>query len=238
MMDFLRKYKKLIFSITLSVFLAGIFFAGGSYYFVQGYNTVATVNGKKIPYEEFQKVLERVLSNLRENSDDENPITEEVIQTKKQEVLRDLIQEEVFSQLEKKYGLAVSNNELSADIARFPAFQKDGVFDQQTYFRAIFYSLRSTPEEFEASRKKTILISKLRQFIISNVSIPDSEIQHVYAAEHNGNMSKFSENREEFYKTYANKKASQVMQDWLTKINAEIKVKTFLYKIEQRMQQP
>lgn len=235
-MDFLRRYRKLIFSITLTVFLGSIFFAGGSYYMVQGLNTVATVNGKRISYEEFQKVLDRVLRNLREQ-DDSTPITSELIETKKQEVLRDIISEEVFMQIATKYGFDVSDKELAADIHRFPAFQKDGVFDQETYFRALFYALRSTPEEFEESRRRTILRTKLNQFIYSNVHITDSEIRHVYAAENNGNLKNFLEDREEFINTYTQKKASQIMNDWIKQINDETKVKTYLYRIEQRRQQ-
>lgn len=236
MMDFFRKYRKIIFSITLTVFVASIFFAGGSYYLTRGLNKVAVVNGKTISYETFQKTLERVLSNMREEADKKSPMTEEIIQTKKQEVLRDLIQEEVFTQLAKKYGISVSDEELAADIHRFPAFQKDGAFDQATYFKTLFYALRSTPEEFEESRRKTILISKLRQFVLGSITITDSELQHAYAAEKKGDISQFSEEREEFNNTYSQKKASQIMQDWYAKINTDMKVKTFLYKIEQRLQ--
>lgn len=236
MMDFFRKHRRLIFGITLTFFLTSIFFAGGSYYIARGQNTVATVNGKRISYETFQKTLERVLSNLRDDAESDKPITDAVIQTKKQEVLRDLIQEVVFTRLAKKYGIAVSDNELAADIQQFPAFQKDGQFNQQLYFQAVFYALRSTPEEFEESRKKSILIEKMRQFIFSTVKITDGELQHAYTAENKGDLSKFAEEREEFLNTYRNKKASQIMNDWYNKINADLKVKTYLTRIEQRGQ--
>ncbi|MFH1379148.1 MAG: SurA N-terminal domain-containing protein [bacterium] len=236
MMNFFRKYKRIIFTVTLLVFLASIFFAGSSFYIARSYNTVASVNGTKILYEAYQKTVERVLSNLREDTKDDKPITDEMVETKKQEVLRDLIQEEVFSQLAKKYGIAVSDNELAADIQRYPAFQKDGIFDQQTYIRALIYAIHATPEEFEESQRKSIMMRKLRQFVLSGVKVTDGELRHIYAAEKNGDLSKFAEERESYLETYRNKKASQILQDWYTSINADLKVKTYLDKIENRMQ--
>ena len=90
-----------------------------------------------------------MLRNLREDKESEEPVTDETIQAKKQEVLRDLIQEEVFTQLAKQYGIAISDSELAADIQRYPAFQKDGRFDQTAYFQTLYFGLRTTPEDFE-----------------------------------------------------------------------------------------
>ena len=67
--------------------------------------------------------------------------------------------------------------------------------------------------------------------------VTDGELCHIYAAEHNGDLKNFPEEREEFLNTYTQKKASQIMNDWIKQINTETKVKTFLYRIEQRMQQ-
>jgi len=79
-----------------------------------------------------------MLTNLQ--NDKKTTITPELMAQKRQEVLQDLIQEEVFWQEAKKYGISVSDGEVAADVSRYPAFVKDG---HSTAWRTIAYCARS-----------------------------------------------------------------------------------------------
>lgn len=230
MMDFLRKNTRTIFTVTIIAFLAGTFIGFGSYALTKSdFDTVAEVNGAKISYNNYIKTLNRTLENIRNNKGE---ITQELINQKKQEVLQDMIQEEVFWQEAKKYGIGVADGELLADLRRYPAFQRDGQFDRQSYFRILFEVLRTTPKEFEESRKREIAFFKLRQFIASSVIVSEPELQYEYRKTHKNSMANYEKNRDKFMEETRQKKVQMVFNDWFKSLNQSLKVKIHLDEIE------
>jgi len=225
-MDFLRKHTRTIFIITIIGFLAGVFIGFGAYFREKGAPTdaVAKINGVKIPFKKYQSLYTRVMDNLRESNTD---ITDLVVQQKRQEVLQDLIQEEVFWQEAAKYGILVTDKELAATVQSFPAFQKDGRFDQQVYFQMLFYRLRMTPQEFEESQKRRIAMFKIRDIVISGLKITEQEVQFEYFMEHQGNMKKYEKDRDEFLKKLQNEKTLALLNDWYKTLSNSIKVQVF-----------
>jgi len=232
MMDFLRKHMQTIFLITIIGFLAGAFVGFGSYLF--GSKTpadaVAEVNGTNIPYRDYAVLLNRVVDNLSKTQE----VTDEVMKQKKQEVLQDLIQEEVFWQQSKKYGIVVSDAELAADIQHYPAFQRDGRFDQNAYFQVLYQVMKTTPQQFEESRRKQIAIFKLRQLIASNVRISEPELQLEYARTHGGSMADFAKNRDKSLETLRQQKVMLVFNEWFKQLNQTVKIKVHLEEIEKQ----
>ena len=226
MMDFLRKHTRTIFIITIIGFLAGIFIGFGSYFMGKGTpaDAVAKINGVRIPLKKYQSLYTRVMDNLRESNTD---ITDQVVQQKRQQVIQDLIQEEVFWQEAAKYGILVTDKELAATIQSFPAFQKDGRFDQQVYFQILLYRLRMTPQEFEESQRRRIAMFKLRDIVISGLKITEQELQFEYFMEHRGNMKKYEKDRGEFLKKLQNEKTLALLNDWYRTLSSSIKVQVF-----------
>jgi peptidyl-prolyl cis-trans isomerase D len=226
MMDWFRKNMRTIFLITVAGFLGGIFIGFGGYFFGgRGLtNAIAEVNGKKISYRKYAQLFNRIMDNLRDKGTE---ITDEVIQQVRREVLQDLIQEEVFTEEAKKHGIVVTDNEVAMDIRSFPAFQKDGKFDQRTYFQIVVLQLKMTPQEFEESRRNQIAIAKLRNLITSGIKISDIELQFEYARRHNGNMSGFEKEKDKFYQELLQEKMTAFMQDWYRSINSSLKVRVF-----------
>ncbi len=231
MMNWLRKHMRLIFGITIVGFLGGAFIGFGGYFFSSKTpaDAVVEVNGAKIPYRQYANYLNRVLDNMRQQKQE---ITDEVTKQKKQEVLQDLIQEEVFSGEAKKYSITVSDGELAADIQHYPAFQKEGHFDQQTYFQVLFQMLHTTPKEFEESRRKQIAIFKLRQLISSSVIITEPELKLEYYYSNKGNMSAFEKDRQKFLEKLKQEKTMMVFSEWFKTLNQNMKIKVHLDEIE------
>lgn len=227
MMDWLRKNMRTIFLVTIIGFLAGIFIGFGGYFF--GGRTItdaiAEVNGKKIPYRKYTLLFNRIMENLRDKNIE---ITDEVLQQTRREVIQDLIQEEVFVQEAKKYGIVVTDNEVAMDIRNFPAFQRDGKFDQRIYFQVLALRLKMTPEEFEESRRNQIAIAKLRNLVTSGIKISDVELQLEYARRHDGKLTGFEKEKDKFHQELLQEKMSAFMQDWYRSINSTLKVRVFL----------
>jgi len=230
MMNFFRRYSRTILLITVIIFTAGAFVGFGGYYFTRGWraDTVALVNGKKILYSAFLNYLQRTINNLQEQNQE---ITDELLKQKKEEILRDLIQEEVFYQEAKKYGIIVTDEELAADIQRIPAFQKDNHFDHNTYFQVLRYVIRMTPEEFEESRRRTIAIAKLRYLIAGSVKVTDKELELVYLQE-KGDLKNYFRDYETFRQNYLDQKTFFVFSEWFQQLGRQLKVKVYLEERE------
>ncbi len=223
--NYLKKNTKNIFIITIVGFIAGIFLGFGGYIrYGSMVDTVAIVNGKKISLSRYNRLLNQAIENYRDQAND---ISDEVIKSLKQQVLRDLIQEEVFWQEAQKYGIVVTDQEVFYDIMRIPAFQKNGQFDRETYYRTLFLRLKTTPKEFELSRKKRIAMFKLREFILSGIKISEPELQMAYK-EKKGSLKDFDKEKENFYTELLQEKQVAVLEEWYKQINNSVKIKLLL----------
>ncbi len=229
-MNFFGRYSRTILLITVIGFIAGSFIGFGGYYFTSGWraDTVALVNGKKILYNTYLNYLQRLISNLRDQNQE---VTDELYNRKKQEILSELIQEEIFCQEAKKYGIVVTDEELAADIQNFPAFQKDNRFDRNTYFQVLQYALRMTPEEFEESRRRTIMIAKLRYLIAGSVKTTEKELELAYLQE-KGDLKNYFRDYATFRQNYLSQKTLLVFNEWFQQLGRQVKVKTYLEERE------
>ncbi|MCB4792105.1 MAG: SurA N-terminal domain-containing protein [Elusimicrobia bacterium] len=230
-MNFLRKHRTTIFAITILGFLSGAFVGFGSYFFGRktASDAVAEVNGVQIPYTTYYNLYNRVVENMRKKNTE---VTDDILKTKKQEVVQDLIQEEVFYQESLKYGIKVSDGEIAADINSYPGFQKNGQFDRFAYYNVLNQILRTTPQKFEESRKRQIAVFKLRYLIASSVRLTEPEIRLEYMRANRGDMSKFEAQRQEFIKNLRQEKVAMVFNEWFKQLNISVKIKVHLNEIE------
>ncbi len=213
MMNFLRKHKVKIFLITIFGFLAGTFVGFGSYLFGDRnyYDTVAVVNGVKIPYKIYYSLYNNRLESLRQTGQD---ITEEMKKSVQNDIVKNLIQDEIIWQQTKNYGITVTDKELAADIQRYPYFTNEqGQFDIRYYYKFL-NNIRLSPKDFENLRRKQIASNKLQMLIASGAKISRSEIG---ATDQNEN-----------YVTEVaalQTKANEILNDWFDKIKRETKIK-------------
>lgn len=223
--DYFKKNKQNILVITTVGFIAGIFLGFGGYIRYSGViDTAAVVNGKKIPLSRYNRLVSQSIENYRNQNDN---ISDEVIKSIKQQVIRDLIQEEVFWQEAKKYGIKVTDQELYYHIMSIPAFQRDGHFDRETYYKTIFLRLKMTPKEFEESQRKRIAMFKLREFVISGVKLSQKEIDDYFKLKN----PKTEEEKEKLYRELLQEKQAAVLEEWYKNINNNLKVKVYVKDI-------
>ena len=97
------------------------------------FDTVAIINGKKIPYKYYYSLYNNTLTKLQRSGQN---ITDELIKQTKNQILRTLIQDELIWQQTKNYGIFVSDNELAKDIQSYPYFLiENGQFDSRNYYQ-------------------------------------------------------------------------------------------------------
>jgi len=99
----------------------------------------------------------------------------------KERAVRDLINKILLLQEAHRLGLTASPEEVQASIQNYPAFQKDGIFDKDTYLRAL-QRARMTAKEFEANQMQILLISKIQGLIIFSAKVSEKEVSDSYRA--------------------------------------------------------
>ena len=232
-MDFFRRHMKTIFWITLAGFLFATFaYFGAGGYLTSSMDTVATVNSGKVSYTEFTKSVNRAIEGEQEKKQDVQ-LTESDIQQIKMSILQDMISEEAFYQTALKYGLSVSDNEIRMHLEQIPAFQKNGRFDHMTYYQALRYGIKMTPEEFEKSRKRAMMVDKVRFLIYLIAKVSDKEAENEYLRR-NGNLKNYAKEKDKFAETLQNEKRVLLFNQWVARLQEKIKITENLAKFEQQ----
>jgi peptidyl-prolyl cis-trans isomerase D len=97
----------------------------------------------------------------------------------KQQVVNTLIERELVFQEAQRLNIRVTDEELARSIQSISYFQKDGIFDNRFYVNVLRRN-RMTPEQFEASQRQSLLLSKLRELVIGSVKVDESEAREWY----------------------------------------------------------
>jgi peptidyl-prolyl cis-trans isomerase D len=90
-----------------------------------------------------------------------------------------LVDRALILQAAPRLGVEVSNSELRRHIESYPAFQNNGRFDGKRYFWILSRS-HISPQDFEASERRQLLISKVVADVTSLAKISDAELQELF----------------------------------------------------------
>lgn len=137
-MQFIRDHANSVWAkillIGVGVSLAGI---GGTQIFSgPSADTIASVDGSKITLQEVEAQYQLLLNNYAQNVE----LTEELQRQYKLIAREDLIQRRALNKQAEDWKIRASDRAVAEKIIEVPAFQKNGVFDQETYKQALFYS--------------------------------------------------------------------------------------------------
>ncbi len=144
---------------------------------------IATVNGEAIPAIEFQQTYSRVFRDYQSRAG--GGFSEDMARSLKlrENVLDQMIDRELLVQAAASHGIAVSDRELFEEIAKIPAFQKDGHFDKPTYDLLIERQLGSTQAQFEDEMRKSLLAQKMVGSLSESAKVSDDEVRAEFAKE-------------------------------------------------------
>jgi peptidyl-prolyl cis-trans isomerase D len=182
MLDLMRKHATSWLIKVALVAIVIVFIAWGGYsYHEKASGRVAVVNGEYIDYGEFRSTYDRLVDEVRRQMGGRLP--SELIETLhlKEQALNQLITRRLLLEEAHRLRLEVSPDELRQAISSIPAFQINGHFDSGQYRRALAYqSRRLTPEEFEATMQRDMLIQRLARLIEMGASVSPAEVSSFY----------------------------------------------------------
>lgn len=166
---------KLLLFLIIVVFALYFGSLGGK----QTAEAIATVDGKPIAYVEFKKEYQDLIELTQQRF--KGVLTDELIKSLnlKQRALDNLIARSIIIRKADELGVVVTDEEVRNSILAFPGFQRDGVFREYLY-QDLLQMNHMTPEEFEASHKKNILVEKIRELLQSGVFVTDREVFDLY----------------------------------------------------------
>jgi peptidyl-prolyl cis-trans isomerase D len=180
MLGVMRKYKqsiiiKFVFGIIVLSFVGTIFLVWGKGDSgLKGSEFVAKVNRTKIPTSEYLRTMDnlrRIYEQIYNRSI--NAEMEKQLGLKKL-ALDNLIDKVLVRQEAKRMGIKINRDEIAAEIAKIPSFQKNGAFDFEQY-QQMLRSIRTTPAEFEDAQEEELLIKKAKQKIKDQVKVSDED---------------------------------------------------------------
>ena len=166
---------KILLGLIVLVF---VFLGMGSIGSKRG-NEVASVNDQPITLDEYQRSYQNIIEQMRQRfGDNLNDEILEMLQVKKQALDR-LIEDRLVSSEADRLKIKVSNRELADSLLDIPAFRKNGAFDLATY-KMVLSRNRMNPETFEHMQLQALTRQKVRDLVLSTISVSDPEAKQWY----------------------------------------------------------
>ncbi len=180
MLQFMRKHaRSWIMKVLLGLIIVVFVFYFGSLRWSREAESVAEIDGKYITYADYRRELQNTLDMYRQTFGGNIP--DEMMKNLKikERVLDNLINQAVLVNIAERMNITVSNEEVQRYISAYPAFQRNGVFDERLYQQALKYN-RISAEDFEAAQRKGLRIAKLERMIREGAKVSDREAFEAY----------------------------------------------------------
>ncbi|MEA3328913.1 MAG: peptidyl-prolyl cis-trans isomerase [Candidatus Omnitrophota bacterium] len=123
----------------------------------------------------------------------------------------------------KKQNITVSDEQVIETIKKYPFFQKDGKFNKALYDYLITAIFRTTPRVFETEIKDSLSIEKMRNSIVSKITVSEEEIKDAYKKEFDKTKVLYFMVKNEDFESEAELTEDQ-LKDHYNKNSAEFKV--------------
>ncbi len=184
MLDFMRKKKRsiIIVFIFFAIIIVFVFWGVGP-----GPNTdtvprvVARVDGTKISNKEYTRLYRRQVEYYRNAFKGGSDEFLRGLNLRKR-TLDLLINRLLILKQAEREGVDVTDREVQDAIMKIRDFQRDGVFDKELYFRVLSAN-RIKPAEFEEDMRKDIIIRKMQDRVLKDVTVTDEEVRDTFSRE-------------------------------------------------------
>lgn len=145
----------------------------------RGANTLATVGKEKISLSLYQQTLQQRIEAMRREF---RELDSRFIQQLNipQQILNQLIQQSLLTQLSKEMGIKATDNEIRKKIMSYPVFQKEGQFVGFALYQKILDRNRIPLPEFEKSLQQEIIMEKVVEVLTAGVTVTDEELWKNY----------------------------------------------------------
>jgi peptidyl-prolyl cis-trans isomerase D len=188
MLELMRKHaKSWMMKVILGLIIVVFIFYFGSTSGDRGAEAIVKINGKTISYADFHKKYSNLYDTYRQYFGGNLP--EEFLKKLdlKQQTLDSLINEVIIVNKATELGITADDDEVRNSIMQYPAFQRDGAFDERLYQQVLRHN-KLTPEDFEKNQKQAIVASKLEALIKGGAQVSDQELFDIYSLQ-NGKIN-------------------------------------------------
>ena len=183
MLGLMRRHSRSLFIklIYVGLILSFVIWGIGSY--SSRDNLIAVkVNGEGITIQAYQRSFDDLVNYYKETLKDNFNDDMIVAMNLKKVAMERLIDRALLLEEADSLNLKARKEEVQARIQSYPAFQKNGSFDKETYFRILEYN-NIKPGDFENEQKEFIRIAKAESSIRNNAMVSDDEILAGYKEE-------------------------------------------------------
>jgi peptidyl-prolyl cis-trans isomerase D len=180
MLDPMRKYAqswgiKIVFGLIIIVF---VFWGVGSFKGDQA-TVLATVDESPILIKDYEKSFQE---NMRLVKNKNPNVTDKELQEGgfRWQVFSNMVTTKLLESQAQKLGIAVTTEELRAEIAKIPAFQNESKqFDPKRY-ENLLKANDVSPGEFETDFRQQLLLEKLAAFVGLPAAVAESEARSIF----------------------------------------------------------
>jgi len=160
-----------IFGVIIVIFIISMGWIG---YKPSAQHVVATVAGVPISLQEYEDAYRRTYETYQNVFKDQ--FTPELIKQLdlKHTVVNQLIDEQLWRLTAERLGLSVTDEELTAQLIKIPAFQRAGQFDPTVYEQTLLRN-HWTPQRFEEAQRQELLTEKARAAVRASTALLPQE---------------------------------------------------------------
>jgi len=180
MLELMRKHaKNWVMKLLLGIIIVVFIFYFGSLRDRDQTDALAILDGKAISLADFQREYQNLIDVYRNRFG--GNLNEEMIKglKLKEQATDNLIRQAIIITKADELNVRVSDEELRSSILSYPAFQKNGVFDQHVYEETLRLN-KMTPENFENMQRKVVITGKMQDLLVSGVHVSDRELLDIY----------------------------------------------------------
>jgi len=176
MLEYMRKnvgswvIKFMLFGIAIVFSFWGV----GSYS-NRDVNTVLTIDDVKVPYNEYRDLYNSIFESYRTVYENLDSTILDFLDIKTQ-AIDALVERYLLYEAARRMNLEVSATEVAGQITSISAFQENGLFSPQKY-QLFLDRNRLTPEAYEASLSRDLILAKVMEIIKTTAVITPQEIE-------------------------------------------------------------
>lgn len=159
-----RKILSIVLWLVIIAFVSTIFVVWGIGTNEHLVTYAAKVGGENVSYEEYRNAYEQRLASVRQIFGNDFASEQGDSAEFAELVLNELINSRLMLKEADRMGIPATDFEVVNAIRSVPAFQKDGVFDPETYVQ-VLRANGQTPAFFEANLRNSIKIEKFQNLV-------------------------------------------------------------------------
>ncbi len=178
MMSWMRRSSRYFLALVVLTFIASLAYFGA----VQERSNpavVATVNGEDISATAFERAYRATVEQYRQLFRER--FSDDLLRSFRvqEQVLDRLVNDRLMQQRAAAEGIAVSDEELSAEIVKMQPFLEDGRFSREQYLRVLSRA-QLTPAAFEADLRAQLLQRKLQALVTDGIRVSEAEARQYW----------------------------------------------------------